>query len=466
MKRTALYVILGIVAVGAVASVIAGRFWMARQPEEETRSAVVERGTMLVVVSASGTIEPQTRVGLSFETPGRVAEVLVEVGDRVKAGDVLARLNTEQLAQQVLEAQAALAMAEAQLDQLRAGPRPEEIAAAEANLQAAQAQVSAATANLDQLKAGPSAAQIASAEAQVAAATVQKEVAQDAVDLIEGDETRKEQARYDLYAAEKALASAQAQLDELLAGADADEIRAAQANVWAAVAQRDAVQAQLDLLLAGATDEQIADAEAQVAQARVAVELAELSLEHATLYAPFEAQVAEVNVEAGEVASGALPAVVLLDTSSFHITVSVDEIDVGRLMEGQIAEVSLDALPDAVITGTVKYIAPVATFEGGVVYYDVLIELAPTDAPVRAGMTASATIVVEELTDVLMIPTWVVHVDQSTGQTYVYRRVGDDIERVNVDLGVRYEGAAQVLDGLAEGDEVVWVQDSALFNSQ
>jgi len=219
-------------------------------------------------------------------------------------------------------------------------------------------------------------------------------------------------------------------------------------------------------LLAGATDEQIADAEAQVAQARVAVELAELSLEHATLYAPFEAQVAEVNVEAGEVASGALPAVVLLDTSSFHITVSVDEIDVGRLMEGQITEVSLDALPDAVITGTVKYIAPVATFEGGVVYYDVLIELAPTDAPVRAGMTASATIVVEELTDVLMIPTWVVHVDQSTGQTYVYRRVGDDIERVNVDLGVRYEGAAQVLDGLAEGDEVVWVQDSALFNSQ
>ncbi len=466
MKRTVLYVILGVVIVAAVLGAIVWRSRLARQPEEETRSAVVERGTMLVAVSASGSIEPQARVSLAFDAPSRVAEVPVEVGDRVEAGDVLARLDTRPLALQVQQARAALALAEAQLAQLQAAAQSEEIAAAEANLRAAQAQVSAAAANRDQLQAGPSDAQIAAAEAQVASAELQQKATQIAHDRTmedTQDETRREQARYDLYAADKAMAAAQAELDELLAGADADAVRASRANVWAVAAQRDAAQAQLDLLLAGATGEQIADAEAQVAQARAALELAGLSLKHATLRVPFDGVVSEVNVTPGEMASAALPPVTLLDTSRFHITVSVDEMDVGRLAEGQTAEVTLDALPGIVITGTVERIAPTATLEGGVVYYDVIIDLVPTDTPIRADMTANATIVVEELSDVLMVPTWVVRVDRSTGRTYVHRQVGDDIERVDVALGVRHKGVAQVLDGLSEGDVIVWVADSTPF---
>ncbi|RLC85913.1 MAG: hypothetical protein DRI79_10740, partial [Chloroflexi bacterium] len=86
-----------------------------------------------------------------------------------------------------------------------------------------------------------------------------------------------------------------------------------------------------------------------------------------------------------------------------------------------------------------------------------------TDAPIRADMTANATIVVDELTDVLMIPTWVVHVDRDTGQTYVHRQAGDGIERVDVELGVRYEGRAQVLSGLSEGDVVILAPESGNF---
>jgi HlyD family secretion protein len=470
MKRTMVYVILGTLVVVAVVGVVVRQARPAAQPGEETRPAVVERGTMLVAVSASGSIEPQARVGLAFEVPGRVAEVLVEVGDGVETGDMLVRLDTGQLALQVQQAQAGLALAEAQLAQLQAGPRPGEVEAAEANLEAAQAQLSAAVANRDQLEGGAGVAQIASAEAQVASAKLQQEIAQDTYDGIAEDGTKKEHANYDLYAAKQAFAAAQAELDRLLAGADADEIRAARANVWAAAARRDAAQAQLDLLLAGATDEQLADVEAQVAQARAALELAELSLKYAMLCAPCDGVVAAVNVTAGEMASAGRPAITLLDVSRFHITVSVDEMDVGRLPEGKVAQVTLDAFPDVVITGTVERIAPVATLEGGVVYYDVTIGLASTDAPIRADMTANATVVVEELTDVLRIPTWVVHVDRDTGQTYVHRKVpdgdavGDGVERVDVELGVRYEGVAQVLDGLSEGDEVVWISSSTPFD--
>jgi HlyD family secretion protein len=475
IKRRTLYIVLGVVAIAAVVgTVLILQRRQAAQSTDETTTAVVERGTLLVAVSASGAIEPQDRVSLSFEQPGLVDEVLVEVGDEVKKGDPLARLDGEQLALQVRQSQASLDSAEAQLAQLEADARPEEITAAEANLRAAQAQVNNANAQLDRLRSGATAAELTAAEAELASAMTEQKKAKDLHDktmecfhikipkYYEGTicpalGAPEEQARYSLAAADKALAAAQARYDELLAGTDVDQLRAAEANVLAASAQRDAAQAQLDLLLTGATDEQIAAAEAQVEQARTALEQAELALELATLHASFDGIVSEVNVKAGEVASTA-PAVTVVDTSQFHVTVSADEIDVARLDEGQTAQVTIEAFPDVTLSGSVERIAPAATFEGGVVYYDVTIALNPTDTPIRADMTANATIVVEELSDVLLIPTWVVRVDNRTGQTYVDKQIGKKTERVDVTLGVRYEGVVQVLNGLSEGDVAVWVE--------
>ncbi|HUV90601.1 MAG TPA: biotin/lipoyl-binding protein, partial [Anaerolineae bacterium] len=228
MKRRVFVAILG--AVG-IAVVIGALIWrsvsnaaLLASPNGGVRSAIVERGTMLVAVSASGSVEPQARVSLSFEVPGRVVEVPVTVGEPVKAGEVVARLDSTSLALQVQQAQAALASAKAQLAQLRAGPRPEEVAAAEANLRAAQSQVSAAVANLDQLEAGAGNAQIAAAEADLAAATLQQKVAQISYDGTDkGNEDRKEQARYNLYAADEALAAARTRLSGVQAGANVDQ---------------------------------------------------------------------------------------------------------------------------------------------------------------------------------------------------------------------------------------------------
>ncbi len=484
MRRRILYVILGAVLIAAVIGLLVVRQTrQAATVEQETRSAIVERGTMLVAVTASGSIEPEARVSLVFQVPGRVADVPVEVGDAVAADDVLAQLDSEQLALQVEQAQAALASAQARLEQLQAGARQEEIAAAEANLRAVDAQVNAASANLAQLRSGATDGQIAAAESDRAAAIIQQMRAEDAHEMTmkcftftipaypgatEKEHTicpalgaPEEQARYSLAAADGSLAAAEAYLDELLAGTDANQVRAAWANVGAAEAQRDATQAQLDTLLAGATEGQTASAEAQVAQAQAALELAELALDKATLRAPFDGVVAAVNVTPNEMASaGPLPAITLLDVTRFHMLVGVDEIDVGRLEVGQAAQVTLDAIPDVSISGEVERVAPAATIDaGGVVYYNVTVALDPSDVAIRADMTANVTIVVEELSDVLMIPTWVVRVDDA-GQTYVNQRAGDEATRVDVELGVRHEGMAQVLGGLSEGDEAIWVQES------
>jgi len=496
MNRKILYAILTVVVVAAV--VAGGLIWRSRQQAaraaEELRSATVERGSMLVAVSASGTVKPTQIVDLAFEASGQVTEVVVEIGDQVQRGDLLASLDTERLQLQLDQAEAAVASAEAQLAKLKAGARPEEVEASRANLRAAEAQVDAAEAEQDQVTSGAGRADIAAAEAEVAAALIQQKKAKDwhdatmecrtfqipggeVIDLGGGqvitvtktvEETicpllgvPEEQARYRLAAAEEALEAAQAQLGQTRAGADQNQLNAAQSNVAAAVAQRDAAQAQLDLLLEGATDEQIAAAQANVDQARTSVRQAELALERAVLEAPFDGVVAAVTMAVGEQATAGLPAVSLVDLSGFHVTIAVDELDVGQLEVGQRARLSFDALPDTVVTGTVRHIAEAAALDGGVVTYDVRIDLTPTDAPIRADMTTSATVIVEEISDALKIPTWAVYVDRDTGRYYVQRRTAQGIQRADVKLGVRREGMAQVLEGLSAGDEIVRAPESS-----
>ena len=214
-----------LVAMGVVGwrSLAAGKA-EAQAPQGET--AVVRRGALAVTVDATGSLAPHSQVSLAFETSGRVAEVFIEDGQPVKAGQPLARLETDELELQVAQAEAALAAAKAQLAQLTVSPRPEDVAIKTANLQATQAQVSAAAANRDQVAGSVDAAQITAAQAQVASAQAQQKVAQDAYDRAPLG-TREEQARYSLHAADVALAAAQAQLDQLLADADPELARAA-----------------------------------------------------------------------------------------------------------------------------------------------------------------------------------------------------------------------------------------------
>jgi HlyD family secretion protein len=440
---------------------ISSRRDMIAEAQASTETAVVRRDTLAVTVEGTGSLAPRGEVALAFLSGGQVAELLVEEGQVVEAGQPLARLETDELALQVARSEAALASAEGQLAQLLAPPQPEEVAAQEANLAAAQGQVSAAVANRDQVTAGPSEAEIASAETQVATAQQQHRTAlinYDTIEtevIIEGVKKTNEQARYDLWAAEIAVEAAQTQLNVLLAGASADEVRAAQANVASAVAQRDAAQAQLDLLLAGATEEQVQAAEAAVDQARVALDQARLLLEQATLTASMGGTVTAVDIGIGEMLNPGQPVVVLSDLTALEVDVNLDETDVARVAVGQEARVSVDAFPGVEMAGEVTYIAPVAETQSGVVLYPVTICLTPSELPVRAGMTADVKITTASQENALIVPLRAVHTEGE--HAYVDRLAGGQIEQVEVELGMTTETEAEITSGLAEGDVVIVV---------
>nr|HRC76927.1 efflux RND transporter periplasmic adaptor subunit [Kouleothrix sp.] len=145
-------------------------------------------------------------------------------------------------------------------------------------------------------------------------------------------------------------------------------------------------------------------AEAQLESAQAALDLARLALDQATLAAPFAGVVAEVNLRPGEVPSATRAPLVLADLSSYHVDVTVDEIDVSRIAAGQPVTLTLDALPGLALPGAVETISPLASAGATVTSYQVRVTTSAQEPRLRAGMSANADIEVARKPNALVAP--------------------------------------------------------------
>jgi HlyD family secretion protein len=380
-------------------------------PATPTPAASTQK--VAAIVSASGKVLPARWVNLSFRAGGLIIDLKVQTGDTVKAGSLIAQLDDVDAKLAVAQAEAALALAHAQLAQLKAGARAEQITQAEQAVAQAEAAWKGAQAQSAQLKAGARSADIAAAEAALAQAAAQRKVTQDTYDktikcydfvrdgkkdsICPGLGTPEEQARAVLAAANEAYTAAQKRVDQLKAGATRNEIAAADANVAAALAQVEQSKAQRDLLKAGASLEAIAVADAGVKQAQVAVDTAKAQLAKMQIIAPFDGTAGTVLARQGELASPGQPIVTLGDLTSLRIeTTDLSEVDVARVKVGQPVKVTFDALPGKTITGKVTRIAPMSTPGQSAVNYSVTVELDQLDPALRWGMTAFVDVQVGE----------------------------------------------------------------------
>jgi HlyD family secretion protein len=394
--------IVGVVAVSAIGFWGYQRF-LAPTPETTPTPAPAAKAEA-EVVSAQGFVAPQRRSDLAFRSGGRVTEILIAEGDQVKQGQALIRLQDDQLQAAVAQAQAAVNLAKANLDQVNEGAQSEDIAAAEAQVQAAEAQAKAASAERDRLTGGATDAAIAAAQARLSAALVDQKVAQDAYDKVtqcvqvNGNEvcpglgTPEEQARFRVNATNEAVNAARTALDEATKGSG-KQIQAAQANVAAAQAQIDIARAQLDRLKAGATSAQIAAAQANVAQAEAGLQAAQVALNEAALIAPFGGTIAQIDTEAGQVVGPGVPIVSMADLSRWVIeTDDLSEVDVINVQPDQPVTITFDALPGVKLNGKVVAITPKAETKRGDVTYTVKIAIEKPDPRLRWGMTGQVEI--------------------------------------------------------------------------
>lgn len=380
-----------IIFVGMLAWVVVGC-----DGEAETTEEPIEEAETDVLISATGEVTPARWAELSFSQGGLVSSLAVAEGDMVAEGDVLIELDPTTFDAAVQEAEAALAMAEANLTRTQAGPSEEEIAQAESQLESVQADLAAAAARRDDIRNGASAAEIAAAEADFAQAQLAHMAAQDQYNHVmqRNNTDWMPGAREDLDIAALNMSAAQSYLD-VLQGGDPDQLQIAEAQAWAATAQRDAAQAALDLLLARPLPEDLAIAEAQVDQAQAGLDVATAAREQATMSAPFAGTVTAINIRGSEWVGPGQTVAVLADLSELQVqTTDLNEIDVARVSVGQSATVEFDALSEETVSGTVTRIAP-RSAEGAGVNYAVEITLDDIPPQLLWGMTAFVDIHIE-----------------------------------------------------------------------
>ncbi|NWG15587.1 MAG: HlyD family efflux transporter periplasmic adaptor subunit [Chloroflexi bacterium] len=461
----------------AILAVAAILFRQVAQPGESAESqdetpiqdeTILEVGDLAVTVSATGTITPIRQVGLVFEFSAPVAEVLVTEGQRVAAGQVLARLDTRDLDIALENARVSLDAQQVAYDALTAPPREVDIAVAQAALNVARAQSGTVALGAESTQLEIARIQAEIARNQLWQSQLQRDLAYAVPPVVrdyleatgqevpDNSQAAKDDVRPELNRADYEVLIADANLAALQnEGADV-------AGLSAAYAQIAAAQSQLERLLNGPSemDLQIAGIQLQVAQ--LALEQAEANRSRAVLTAPFAGVVAENNLVVGEMPpQGA--AIQLADLSGYYVDVSVDETDIVDVREGQRTTLLLDALPGAVITGRVTRVAATPARAGQLVAYVVRVTLDLTNEPVRAGMTATATILVSELQNILVLPNRFVRIDRATQQAYVTVERPGGFEEVPVQLGLRNDTDSQIVNGLEAGQRVVLLP-RATFN--
>jgi HlyD family secretion protein len=334
-------------------------------------------------VTALGTILPAQQLKLSFLTGGAVRVVNVQVGSQVKAGDLLAALDTTEAELSVQEAEDALEVSQALLHQAQAGPREQEVAIAEADYQAALARY-------QQVEDGASPEELTAALAALRKAEVALQQAQAAYDRIAWIE--------DVVEMPQTLALQQATLDHEAARAQYDGLKRlpTQAELREAQAQVSRAEAQLALARVFPRTEDVAVAEAQVQQARTALARATLALAHCELVAPFDGTISAVYLHPGEWAAPGAPVAEVLDTTAWLVeTRNVGELNIGRVHVGQEVVVRVMAFRSEELRGRVVAISPVAVVQQGDTTYTVMIELERTELNLWPGMNVEAEIVTD-----------------------------------------------------------------------
>jgi len=306
------------------------------------------------IIRVSGNIEI-TDAELSFKIPGRVEERLVSEGQEVKSGQIVARLDKAELAQEVALRKAEVQAAHAVLAELLAGSRQEEIAQAEAAVQRAQAR-------LNDLLAGSRPQEIAAVEAELNRVQaeedrlrVEHERQKTLFDkeIISAREYDAARTAYDMAAAK--VREIQERLKLVKEGPRKDETEQTRA------ALRE-VQERYTLVKKGPRQETIDQARARLKQAKEALALAEIRLSYTRLTSPLSGVVLSENVEPGEYVSPGTPVLTVGDLTQVWLRAYINETDLGRIKIGQRVQITTDTFPGKIYEGAISFIASKAEF--------------------------------------------------------------------------------------------------------
>ncbi len=390
--------------------------------------AEVKKGEIYSRVTTTGSVNPVLSVTVSTQVSGTIKDLVVDVNSRVKVGQLIARLDQDLFRAEVLQAQAKLEDAFANLAKEKAGVKMQK----------------------DQIAASISGT-------RVSYQNLEKKYKR-AAELFRRDLISKEE--FDGVKAEWEMAASRFKESS----ARVDETKVKQANIQAA--------------------------EAKVKIARAALRLAQVKLKRSVVRAPVSGIVIAKNVEAGQTVAASLsspPIVTIAELTRMKVDAWVDEADIGRVRTGQEVEFQVDSYPGRIFRGEVVKIYPSPQIQSNVVTYDTEIHVDNEDLALKPGMTANVTIILVRKSDVLLAPHAGLRIQRrdirkvypeigsgrggrkgrkgrragrsrgerprGRGRLWVY--LDGKPERARVRYGARDAKNVEILEGLKEGDRVI-----------
>ncbi|MBE9514090.1 MAG: efflux RND transporter periplasmic adaptor subunit, partial [Chloroflexi bacterium] len=366
--------------------------------------AEVMRGDLLVTVSVSGNLDAPDDRYLAFATPGTVQELLVEKGDAVSKGDVLACLNTEDLERNIDLARTSLRQAQVQYEiaenQLRETIWPHYYNGYVIDVPGTWIALRSALENLDEARGF----------------------------MEQGD-----------------LMEAYASLDEVVDYIEQGQYRA-RSRPWDFPLSIRIMELHLE------------GAKAALDAAELNMEAAKDALEDTTIVAPFDGVVTAVSIHEGDHLSAvdyARPAIHLVNPTKIEMSGLIDEMDIADIGLGQEAIVTLDALPGLEVAGSVSYISEAAMIQAGVVMYETTIMLHNPGPEIKDGMSATADIILERRENVLLVPGGAITKDSEGKDVVMVWTNAEVIEERSVVIGLSHGRMTEILSGLKEGETVM-----------
>ncbi len=395
MKRFIIIALIGaVLATGLI-------FWQSQRgktPVQVLETAVVDRGSVRQVLEQTGIVKSQVGaiVKIGARATGTIDKMLVQVGNVVTQGQLVARIDDREIQSQVAEARARLQNDEAALQRVRQlDPLLIEEARADLDLTRAQA---------DYLRSNAQRIRQLAGEGVVSQDELENAVQQAEV------ETRRQAAR------EAALERQQREFDQ--------NLRQAKLTVQATRANLEALRVRLS---------------------------------YTSIHSPIDGVVSQVTAQEGETIVAGLQVanlITVLDTSRLEMWIYVDETDIGQVQTGQLAEFRVDAYPDKVFRGTIQTVYPEPEIRENIVYYKALVAISKAEAVwLRPEMTTQVQIVVAEKDEVLRLPNAALKWIDGRQVVFLVNPEGN-VREVLPTLGLTGMLESEILEGLREGDQV------------
>lgn len=418
----------------------------------------VNRSNLVAIVGATGIVEANQTVDLSWETTGRVASIYKNVNDPVVEGDILAELEENTLPQNVILAQADLVAAKRELEELL-NSKTETADAYLAYLKAEQ-DLNTAEDDRDQWNyKNANWERVNAARAEYIQADNLFIEAQDKFNAcrdLSDDDLDKIAAKERLDETRLKRDKALRNLNYILGKAYSRQVAEDFADYDLALAKLQDARREWERVKDGPNADDIRAAKARVAAAEVTASLGWLE-------APFFGTVTKAYPKVGDQVSPGTKGFRIDDLSALFVKVDISEVDINRVAVGQRADLFFDAVSGKTYSGEVTEVAKVGVDLGQGVEFEVKLKILDPDANVRPGMTAAVNIIVNEIKDVLVVPNRAIRMFE--GKRYIHLLSEGELKEVEIGIGASSDTFSEIISGDIEIGSIVVLNPPVFLQS-